>query len=83
MKIKDDISVDALMYLLNEVIKNAIDHGGDPGGPYGCNDEGLRKSMQAFLDKLELNDEWTIVNEEYEDDKSWCMEYYFFKRRNK
>ena len=26
MKIKDDISVDVLMHLLNEIIKNAIDH---------------------------------------------------------
>ena len=76
MKIKDDVSVDALMYILNEIIKNAIDHGGDPGGPYGCNDEGLRKFMRAFLDKLELNDEWTI--EEYNIN---CALYMMFKRR--
>lgn len=78
MKIKDDISVDVLMNLLNDVIKNAIDHGGDPGGPYGCNETGLHYSMLKFLVECGLNNEWTVEKKSID-----CASYLMFKRRNK
>ena len=35
---------------LNEVIKQAIDHGGDAGGPYFCNKVSLLESMKHLAE---------------------------------
>ena len=38
-----------VVYATNELIKQAFYHGGDRGGPYASNEDGLRAAMQKYL----------------------------------
>lgn len=38
-----------ILEAVNEIIKEAIIHGGDAGGPYLSNEEGLEKAMDGLL----------------------------------
>lgn len=40
--------------LLNDLISQAILHGGDPGGPYYVNHDELRRSANNIIDHLDL-----------------------------
>ena len=50
--------------LLNSVISEAIDHGGDTGGPYYCNQDGLARAMFRLRDWSGLRDELGILNDD-------------------
>ena len=41
---------------INRIIQEAIEHGGDDGGAYFCNAEGLKESMEAFKQAAKLDD---------------------------
>lgn len=45
--------------VLNNLIRAAIDHGGDYGGPYFCNPEELEKAMDALCKMTLLTWKWT------------------------
>lgn len=49
--------------LINRIITEAIDHGGDPGGPYFSNPENLRSVINDFLTINKLQDRY-FVNED-------------------
>lgn len=49
--------------LLNEIIHEAIIHGGDSGGAYCVNDEDLIKKMKDYLNWTGLNKTVGIMNE--------------------
>lgn len=40
--------------LLNDLISQAVLHGGDSGGPYYVNHEELRRSVNELIDHLNL-----------------------------
>ena len=44
-----------LIDLLNQLIEEAVEDGGDPGGAYHQNQDGLRKAIQDLLDHLALS----------------------------
>lgn len=46
--------------LLNKIIKESIDHGGDSGGPYLINEEALIKAMEDYLKYKNKQDIWDI-----------------------
>ena len=49
---------------LNRIIHEAIIHGGDSGGAYFINDEGLTKEMRYYLNWTGLKETVGIMNEE-------------------
>lgn len=44
--------------LINKVIEEAIYHGGDPGGPYFCNEKRLEEAVRELSEALECSYEW-------------------------
>ena len=46
---------------LNSLIKEAIDHGGDSGGPYYSNPDDLINATNKILKTLELDNEYIAV----------------------
>lgn len=52
-----------LLVYINKIINEAIDHGGDSGGAYYCNREGLIKEMSDLLRWTGLNKEYGIMDE--------------------
>lgn len=64
--------------MLNELIEEAIVHGGDTGGPYFSNPEGLEEIMKKILEALGLSDVYEIdLDDEY------GPEYLNFKKKEK
>ena len=45
---------------INEMLFMAYIHGGDGGGPYGVNDEGVIESIKNFLIHASLEDKYTF-----------------------
>ena len=47
---------------LNRILNAAVEHGGDSGGPYFCNEEDLKKSIMGYLISRRLEDEYIIID---------------------
>ena len=47
---------------LNKILEAAVEHGGDSGGPYFCNEEDLEKSIMRYLIARRLDDEYIITD---------------------
>lgn len=73
MKSMIDIEID----LINSIIRTAIDHGGDPGGPYFCFPKNLKESIENFLIFRNLNNQYEIINVDYEDELTDDEREYF------
>ena len=43
---------------LNDLVNQAIMHGGDPGGPYFCNEKGLRDAADTMASILGITWKW-------------------------
>lgn len=54
--IEDEDMLAILCEHLNKIIDEAVTHGGDPGGPYYSNEEGIKNAINSFLI-------WTGLNE--------------------
>lgn len=48
---------------INDVIEKAIDHGGDPGGPYYCCISDLIDSINRFIKALKIENVKIIESE--------------------
>lgn len=47
---------------VNRIIRHAVTHGGDAGGSYDQNEEGLLNSIYSFMDAIGLNkDEYEVI----------------------
>lgn len=47
---------------VNAITRHAVTHGGDSGGSYEQNEEGLINSLKQFMNEMNLSfDEWEIV----------------------
>lgn len=55
--------------LINKIIFEAIKHGGDSGGPYLINEDGLISAIDNFLDLKCMTDEYEI--REVDIEESW------------
>lgn len=53
-----------LTRMVNDIIEEAIEHGGDSGGAYCTNTEGLVKAMKRFLNWCGYKDRIGIMNED-------------------
>lgn len=60
--------------LLNDVIAAAIDHGGDTGGPYYSNADGLARAMFRLRDWMGLRNEIGVLN-----DDGGCLQYFLLR----
>lgn len=49
-------SLEAFCNIVNDVIEQAITHGGDTGGPYYINQEELESSINYFIEWLGIED---------------------------
>lgn len=63
MKI-DNIDLEIFCKHFNNIVSEAIEHGGDYGGPYYINQKNLENSINIFLKWLGLNKYLTL----YKDD---------------
>lgn len=61
------MSVDKEIELINEIVAQAVIHGGDSGGPYYTNSSVLYKTLRNWLIEECLIDEFKIVQKEYID----------------
>lgn len=57
------MSDDVLIERINSMIDEAIQHGGDSGGAYFCNRDGLVNSMKYFLNWSGLKNNYGIMDE--------------------
>ena len=55
IKIEQSIDLEIFCDFFNDIIEQAVIHGGDSGGIYCINEEKLLKSIQIFLDWTGLN----------------------------
>lgn len=46
--------------LINQIIEEAIDHGGDCGGPYNTNGRQLKEAIEKWLVCKGLNDKYVV-----------------------
>lgn len=51
--------------LINRIITEAINHGGDPGGPYFSSPEDLRNVINDFLTINKLQDRYSVNEDRY------------------
>ena len=56
--------------LINKIIFEAVKHGGDSGGPYLTNKDGLISAINELLNIKCMTDEYEIQEFEIEDDDS-------------
>lgn len=52
---------DTTIYLLNQLINEAVYHGGDSGGSYGQNRNGLVDSINTLLKSMGMDKEYEAV----------------------
>lgn len=52
-----------IVEILNDVILSAIDHGGDSGGPYYVNPEGMKESLDKLVNFYNAKDKEESTNE--------------------
>lgn len=62
MIFKDSYDLLDFVKIYNNTIIEAVDHGGDPGGPYFCNKNDLKKSIDVVIAKIEVNNAELIKN---------------------
>ncbi len=53
--------------LINKIIFEAIKHGGDNGGPYFINEDGLVSAINKLLDTECMTDEYEVREMDIED----------------
>lgn len=63
-----------LVEKLNDIIREAIEHGGDRGGAYFSNRDGLVNAMKGYLTWTGMNEKVGIMDDEGE------MIQFFLKR---
>lgn len=63
-KEENEGTLEIFIEFLNKIIEEAIFHGGDPGGAYYCNKEGLIKSIEQMLTWLSIKDKIVIYDRE-------------------
>ena len=56
----DDVKLEIFCDIFNDIIYEAISHGGDYGGPYYTNKENLENKIDWFLKWTGLNKDLTI-----------------------
>lgn len=64
------MSEDVLIERINNIIQEAIEHGGDVGGAYYSNRDGLIREMRHFLRWAGLDKTFGIM-----DEKGWLKFY--------
>lgn len=52
MTFKDDYSLRKVINVINGIIIEAVEHGGDSGGPYFSNEKDLVKCLRSFIDDI-------------------------------
>lgn len=65
LKIKDNIELKIFCKQFNNIIKQAIIHGGDTGGAYFINEGGLLETIRNFLSWTGLNKYLTIYADDF------------------
>lgn len=55
-----NVSIDIEIALINKIIKEAMDHGGDQGGPYWSNQEDLKSAIKEWLIYKNLNNKYYV-----------------------
>ena len=53
-----------IIYKLNKVIENAIDHGGDDGGPYFSCPDDLYNSITSLLENIDKEHQLEVIWED-------------------
>lgn len=48
--------------LINDIIEQAVKHGGDPGGPHRQNSEDLIKAVNKLLQYIGLSDKYKVCD---------------------
>ena len=61
------MTIEKEIELMNEIIVQAIIHGGDSDGPYYTNEIGLYKVIKKWLDERGISSCYKIVQKEYID----------------
>ena len=51
---------ETMVSLLNQIIEEAVFHGGDSGGPYFCNDIDLDDAIKRFIHYIGADDLYNI-----------------------
>lgn len=58
--LRNGTTTDREIELVNRIIKEAIVHGGDDGGPYYINENGLKSSVTAWLEEKGLTEKYVL-----------------------
>lgn len=61
------MTIEKEIELMNEIIVQAIIHGGDSGGPYNTNEIRLYKVIKKWFDEKEISSCYKIVQKKYID----------------
>lgn len=60
MTFKDIYNLFNFIKIYNTTIIDAVEHGGDPGGPYFCNEDGLKESISMIIAQIKENNKELI-----------------------
>lgn len=66
---------------LNLIIEEAVSDGGDGGGPYNTNKEGLRSAMKQFIKSVCIEDKVEVVEIEWPESRDHYAELQFRIRK--
>ncbi len=57
-------NVKTCIRIINRIIREAIEHGGDCGGSYNSNPDGLIKAMKTYINWVGLKEEIGILDDD-------------------
>jgi len=69
--------------LINNIIEESVFHGGDAGGPYLCNGGKVCSAVQKWLNFHDLNEIYTVKDQDYDDGYTHNIIPKIVKKENK
>ena len=63
--------------LINNIIKESVEHGGDPGGAYFCSWDDAYEAINNYLKYKHLDEEFEVVSCEYDGELSDCRDFLY------
>jgi hypothetical protein len=70
------MNIEKEVNLINNIVLNAIMHGSDAGGSYNSNEDGLKRSLNMWIESKGLTDYVVQVVDVIYDNGKWLEEWW-------
>lgn len=69
--------------ILNNLIREAVMHGGDAGGPYCSNTKGIKDAINKYLKFFKLDNDFIVKTKLLPDKDGYCFNVIPYVKKNK